>query len=170
MFARGAAERPLPPAAAGLCPPAAGADAGGRGHERGRRAPGLACRVLGQPEDPALSPLLDELAAPGDSTEVQLDPADGARAAHLVPAAPAEAAADDRQWAAWVGRKRDKSGGVHFVWPNALRALSHDAPGGSGGLQKQTLFSFCRPDAGADPAAVCGGLLRRVHADAGAAQ
>ena len=26
--------------------------------------------------------------------------------------------------------------------PNALRALSHDAPGGSGGLQKQTLFSF----------------------------
>lgn len=51
-------------------------------------------------------------------------------------------AADDRQWAAWVGRKRDKSGGVHFVRPNALRALSHDAPGGSGGLQKQTLFSF----------------------------
>ena len=54
----------------------------------------------------------------------------------------ARRAADDRQWAAWVGRKRDKSGGVHFVRPNALRALSHDAPGGSGGLQKQTLFSF----------------------------
>lgn len=96
--------------------------------------------MLEQPEDPALSPLLDELAAPGDSTEAQLIQ----RTERVLYTwfRRARRAADDRQWAAWVGRKRDKSGGVHFVRPNALRALSHDAPGGSGGLQKQTLFSF----------------------------
>ena len=48
----------------------------------------------------------------------------------------------DRQWAAWAGRSLTKGGGIRFIKPNALRALSHDAPGGSGGLQKQTLFSF----------------------------
>ncbi len=89
---------------------------------------------------PMLLPLLDELAAPGDSTEAQLIQ----RTERVLYTwfRRARRAADDRQWAAWVGRKRDKSGGVHFVRPNALRALSHDAPGGSGGLQKQTLFSF----------------------------
>ncbi len=82
----------------------------------------------------------NELAAPGDSTEAQLIQ----RTERVLYTwfRRARRAADDRQWAAWVGRKRDKSGGVHFVRPNALRALSHDAPGGSGGLQKQTLFSF----------------------------
>ena len=73
VFARGAAERPLLPAlrrdyARRLLaqPPVAE----GMNGDAVRRA--WACRVLEQPEDPALSPLLDELAAPGDSTEAQL--------------------------------------------------------------------------------------------------
>ena len=141
VFARGAAERPLLPAlrrdyARRLLAQTPMAE--GMNGDAVRRA--WACRVLGQPEDPALSPLLDELAAPGDSTEAQLIQ----RTERVLYTwfRRARRAADDRQWAAWVGRKRDKSGGVHFVRPNALRALSHDAPGGSGGLQKQTLFSF----------------------------
>lgn len=141
VFARGAAERPLLPAlrrdyARRLLAQTPVAE--GMNGDAVRRA--WACRVLGQPEDPALSPLLDDIAAPGDSTEVQLIQ----RTERVLYTwfRRARRAADDRQWAAWVGRKRDKSGGVHFVRPNALRALSHDAPGGSGGLQKQTLFSF----------------------------
>ena len=141
VFARGAAERPLLPAlrrdyARRLLAQTPVAE--GMNGDAVRRA--WACRVLEQPEDPALSPLLDELAAPGDSTEAQLIQ----RTERVLYTwfRRARRAADDRQWAAWVGRKRDKSGGVHFVRPNALRALSHDAPGGSGGLQKQTLFSF----------------------------
>lgn len=141
VFARGAAERPLLPAlrwdyARRLLAQTPVAE--GMNGDAVRRA--WACRVLEQPEDPALSPLLDELAAPGDSTEAQLIQ----RTERVLYTwfRRVRRAADDRQWAAWVGRKRDKSGGVHFVRPNALRALSHDAPGGSGGLQKQTLFSF----------------------------
>ena len=141
VFARGAAERPLLPAlrrdyARRLLAQTPVAE--GMNGDAVRRV--WACRVLEQPEDPALSPLLDELAAPGDSTEAQLIQ----RTERVLYTwfRRARRAADDRQWAAWVGRKRDKSGGVHFVRPNALRALSHDAPGGSGGLQKQTLFSF----------------------------
>lgn len=141
VFARGAAERPLLPAlrrdyARRLLAQTPVAE--GMNGDAVRRA--WACRVLEQPEDPALSPLLDDIAAPGDSTEAQLIQ----RTERVLYTwfRRARRAADDRQWAAWVGRKRDKSGGVHFVRPNALRALSHDAPGGSGGLQKQTLFSF----------------------------
>ena len=73
VFARGAAERPLLPAlrrdyARRLLAQTPVAE--GMNGDAVRRA--WACRVLGQPEDPALSPLLDELAAPGDSTEAQL--------------------------------------------------------------------------------------------------
>ena len=55
-----------------------------------------ACRVLEQPEDPALSPLLDELAAPGDSTEAQLIQ----RTERVLYTwfRRARRAADDRQW------------------------------------------------------------------------
>lgn len=141
VYRRAAAERPLLPelrqayarTLLAQTPPAEGMSA-----DALRR--GWACRVLGQPEPPVLAPLLDAIAAPGADTESQLLQ----RTENILYTyfRRARRASDDRQWAAWVGRKRDKNGGVRFVRPNALRALSHDAPGGSGGLQKQTLFSF----------------------------
>lgn len=141
VFAREAGVRPILPAlrrdyARGLLartPPAEGLTG-----DAMRRA--WACRVLGQREDPALSPLLDALSAPADSTERQL--IDRTEQVLYTYFRRSRRAADDRQWAAWVGRRRDKSGGVHFVRPNALRALSRDAGGGSGGAQKQTLLGF----------------------------
>ena len=103
MFARGAAERPLLPAlrrdyARRLLAQTPVAE--GMNGDAVRRA--WACRVLEQPEDPALSPLLDELAAPGDSTEAQLIQ----RTERVLYTwfRRARRAADDRQWAAWAGR------------------------------------------------------------------
>ncbi len=98
--------------------------------------------ALGQPvTDRTLAALLRDISdAANDRTEIQL-----IRRTEQVLYTychRARRAADDRQWAAWVGRKRDRSGGVHFVQPNALRALSRNTAGGSGGLQKQTLLSF----------------------------
>ena len=140
VFARGAGERPILPAlrreyAHGLLERVPVAE--GMTGDAMRRA--WACRVLGEPEDKALSALLDDLSAPADSTESQL--LQRTERVLYTYFRRARRAADDRQWAAWVGRKRDRSGGVHFVRPNALRALSRGT-GGSGGLQKQTLLGF----------------------------
>ena len=146
VFARGAAERPLLPAlrrdyARRLLAQTPVAE--GMNGDAVRRA--WACRVLEQPEDPALSPLLDELAAPGDSTEAPVGgvgrPKAGQKRRCALCAAQRPAGAVTRR----ARRQR--------------RLAEADA-----------VQLFAGPDAGADPAAVCGGLLRRVHADAGAAQ
>ena len=47
----------------------------------------------------------------------------------------------DRQWAAWAGRSLTKGGGIRFIKPNALRALSHTDSGGGAG-QAPRLLSF----------------------------
>ena len=47
----------------------------------------------------------------------------------------------DRQWAAWAGRSLTKGGGIRFIKPNALRALSHTDSGGGAG-QASRLLSF----------------------------
>lgn len=142
VFARGAEERPILGSlrrqyAAALLrdtPMAEGMTDGAM-----RRA--WAQRVLGQPvQDADMAALLEDMAAAAGEPESKLIQ----RTERLLYTyfRRARRAADDRQWAAWVGRKRDRSGGVHFVRPNALRALSHDMGGGSGGLQKQTLLGF----------------------------
>lgn len=48
----------------------------------------------------------------------------------------------DRQWAAFAGRSLTKGGGIRFVKPNALRALSHTEGGGTGGVQTPRILSF----------------------------
>ena len=160
VFARGAAERPLLPAlrrdyARRLLAQTPVAE--GMNGDAVRRA--WACRVLEQPEDPALSPLLDELAAPGGSTEAQLIQ----RTERVLYTwfRRARRAADDRQWAAWVGRKRDKSGGVHFVRPNALRACHMTRPAAAAACRSRRCSAFCR--AGRRSRS-CGGMWRTASA------
>ena len=132
VFARGAEERPILGSlrrqyAAALLrdtPMAEGMTDGAM-----RRA--WAQRVLGQPvQDADMAALLEDMAAAAGEPESKLIQ----RTERLL--------YTYFRRAAWVGRKRDRSGGVHFVRPNALRALSHDMGGGSGGLQKQTLLGF----------------------------
>lgn len=140
VFRRGAQERPILPdlraAYARMLlrdtPPAEGMTDGAL-----RRA--WAQQVLGQPCDKALAPVLADIAAPLKPTEAELiRRTEEILYAHF---RRARRSATDRQWAAWVGRKRDASGGVRFVRPNGLRALSRGT-GGAGGLQKPTLLSF----------------------------
>ena len=45
----------------------------------------------------------------------------------------------DRQWAAWAGRSLTKGGGIRFIKPNALRALSHTDSGGGAGQASRLL-------------------------------
>ena len=140
VFRRGAQERPiLPDLRAAYArtllrdtPPAEGVTDGAL-----RRA--WAQQVLGQPCDKALVPVLADIAAPLKPTEAELiRRTEEILYTHF---RRARRSATDRQWAAWVGRKRDASGGVRFVRPNGLRALSRGT-GGAGGLQKPTLLSF----------------------------
>ena len=140
VFRRGAQERPILPdlraAYARMLlrdtPPAEGMTDGAL-----RRA--WAQQVLGQPCDKALVPVLADIAAPLKPTEAELiRRTEEILYTHF---RRARRSATDRQWAAWVGRKRDASGGVRFVRPNGLRALSRGT-GGAGGLQKPTLLSF----------------------------
>lgn len=140
VFRRGAQERPILPdlraAYARMLlrdtPPAEGMTDGAL-----RRA--WAQQVLGQPCDKALVPVLADIAAPLKPTEAELiRRTEEILYAHF---RRARRSATDRQWAAWVGRKRDASGGVRFVRPNGLQALSRGT-GGAGGLQKSTLLSF----------------------------
>ena len=139
VFRRGAQERPiLPDLRAAYArtllrdtPPAEGMTDGA--------APRVAQQVLGQPYDKALVPVLADIAAPLKPTEAELiRRTEEILYTHF---RRARRSATDRQWAAWVGRKRDASGGVRFVRPNGLRALSRGT-GGAGGLQKPTLLSF----------------------------
>ena len=141
VFRRGAQERPiLPDLRAAYArtllrdtPPAEGMTDGAL-----RRA--WAQQVLGQPCDKALVPVLADIAAPLKPTEAELiRRTEEILYTHF---RRARRSATDRQWAAWVGRKRDASGGVRFVRPNGLRALSRNTSGGAGGLQKPTLLSF----------------------------
>ena len=141
VFRRGAQERPiLPDLRAAYArtllrdtPPAEGMTDGAL-----RRA--WAQQVLGQPCDKALAPVLADIAAPLKPTEAELiRRTEEILYTHF---RRARRSATDRQWAAWVGRKRDASGGVRFVRPNGLRALSRNTSGGAGGLQKPTLLSF----------------------------
>ena len=140
VFRRGAQERPILPALRAAyarillrdTPPAEGMTDGAL-----RRA--WAQQVLGQPCDKALVPVLADIAAPLKPTEAELiRRTEEILYTHF---RRARRSATDRQWAAWVGRKRDASGGVRFVRPNGLRALSRGT-GGAGGLQKPTLLSF----------------------------
>ena len=140
VFRRGAQERPILPALRAAyartllrdTPPAEGMTDGAL-----RRA--WAQQVLGQPCDKALAPVLADIAAPLKPTEAELiRRTEEILYTHF---RRARRSATDRQWAAWVGRKRDASGGVRFVRPNGLRALSRGT-GGAGGLQKPTLLSF----------------------------
>ena len=141
VFRRGAQERPiLPDLRAAYArtllrdtPPAEGMTDGAL-----RRA--WAQQVLGQPYDKALAPVLADIAAPQKPTEAELiRRTEEILYTHF---RRARRSATDRQGAAWVGRKRDAAGGVRFVRPNGLRALSRNISGGAGGLQKPTLLSF----------------------------
>ncbi len=142
VFARGAEERPVLPQlrreyAARLLETVPAAE----GMTDGALRRAWAQSVLGKPvEESRMTPLLEALASPVCRTEEQVI----RRTEELLYTyfRRARRSADDRQWAAWVGRKRDRSGGVHFVRPNALRALSRNTGGGGGGLQHQTLWGF----------------------------
>ena len=86
-------------AASELCPPAAGADAGGRGYERGRRAPCLGLPRAGTAGGPGPVAVAGRAGRAGGQHGGAADPADGARAVHLVPPRP-------------PGRRRPPVGGV----------------------------------------------------------
>lgn len=100
-----------------------------------------ASRVLGQPhtEDNWQTALLDELAFAPELDEQQLIH----RTEELLYRyfRRARRSVTDRQWAAWAGRSLTKGGGVRFIKPNALRALSHTDSGGGAG-QAPKLLSF----------------------------
>ena len=100
-----------------------------------------ASRVLGQPhtEDDWQTALLDELAFAPELDEQQLIH----RTEELLYRyfRRARRSVTDRQWAAWAGRSLTKGGGVRFIKPNALRALSHTDSGGGAG-QAPKLLSF----------------------------
>lgn len=100
-----------------------------------------ASRVLGQPhtEDDWQTALLDELAFAPELDEQQLIH----RTEELLYRyfRRARRSVTDRQWAAWAGRSLTKGGGVRFIKPNALRALSHTDSGGGAG-QAPKFLSF----------------------------
>ena len=100
-----------------------------------------AARVLGQShtEDDWQTALLDELAFAPELDEQQLIH----RTEELLYRyfRRARRSVTDRQWAAWAGRSLTKGGGVRFIKPNALRALSHTDSGGGAG-QSPKLLSF----------------------------
>ena len=100
-----------------------------------------ASRVLGQPhtEDNWQTALLDELAFAPELDEQQLIH----RTEELLFQyfRRARRSVTNRQWAAWAGRSLTKGGGVRFIKPNALRALSHADSGGGAGRSPK-LLSF----------------------------
>ena len=122
VFRRGAQERPiLPDLRAAYArtllrdtPPAEGMTDGAL-----RRA--WAQQVLGQPCDKALAPVLSDIAAPLKPTEAELiRRTEEILYTHF---RRARRSATDRQWAAWVGRKRDAAGGVPLS-PDPCRPLA----------------------------------------------
>lgn len=103
---------------------------------------GWAQRVLGLPQDgdASLRALLDGLAFSPDWDEQAVT----RRTEELLYQYfhRARRSVTDRQWAAFAGRSLTKGGGIRFVKPNALRALSHTEGGGTGGVQAPRILSF----------------------------
>ena len=103
---------------------------------------GWAQRVLGLPQDgdASLRALLDGLAFSPDWDEQAVT----RRTEELLYQYfhRARRSVTDRQWAAFAGRSLTKGGGIRFVKPNALRALSHTEGGGTGGVQTPRILSF----------------------------
>lgn len=100
-----------------------------------------AARILGAPhtEDDWQTALLNGLAFSPDWDEQML----GRKTEELLYQYfhRARRSVTDRQWAAWAGRSLTKGGGIRFIKPNALRALSHTDSGGGAG-QAPRLLSF----------------------------